>query len=117
MKIDHRLMTSLMAALQAEEKQLAVAKANLEQARIQYDLASSRFVAVRDLFKRRLGGNPYSRRMKAIHKVGTLWADEYRFLGMSPADAAIEVLSEAEGHLELEEIADQVHKGGLRTPN
>jgi hypothetical protein len=116
MKIDHRLMASLMAALQAEEQKLAVAKSELEQARIEYDLASSRFVAVRDLFKRRLGGNPYSARMTAIHNVGTLWANEYRFLGMNPTDAAIEVLEEASYPLPLEQIIERIEAGGLKAP-
>lgn len=111
--------TDLLKALHDEETNLTQAVHRQRLANTEYDLASSRFAAIRDLVKRRFSGeSPYSDRMRQRFETNTpLRMDDYRFLGMNPADAAMEVVQESSYPLPLEEIFDRLVKGGLRGPN
>jgi len=94
MSIETRQGQSLLEALYNEETNLA---------------------AIRGLVTARLGASPYSERIKQKYPTNTSpRLDEYRFLGMSPTDAAVEVLQEAGSvRLSLDEVVQKLEGGGL----
>lgn len=114
MAVDNEVATSILQGLRLEEENLVKALSRLNKVRAEYDLASSRYVAVRDLVKRRLGKSPYVSDLPG--KLGILLPTDghYRYLGMNPGEAAVEVMQEADGPLTLEEITDHLQANGLR---
>jgi len=116
--VDKAQAIELLTALTNEEATLAQAVQRLRTANTEYDLASSRFAAIRDLVTRRLGGSPYSERLRQTYAPNPrLQLDEYRFLGMNPADAALEVVRESSYPLTLDAIVERLVAGGLVWPN
>lgn len=112
MAIDSDVAKSILLALRMEEETLAQTRASLNKALAEWDLATSRYIAVRDLVTRRFGQSPYVSKLPIELGIDLPTRGGYRFLGMNPGDAAVEVLREADKPLSLEEIVDKIQAGG-----
>ncbi len=112
--MDKQTTESFKAALQAEEANMNQADERLRIARAQHELASGRFSAVRDVVKAKLYFSPYAKIPDNTFRAG-LDGDKYRFVGMQPGDAAVELLNESDEPMQLLEIMVALRDGGLLT--
>lgn len=109
------IVKGLMAELVDEDKALVKADEALKQARINFEVASEKFAAVRDVVARHLGHNPTNQdALKCRAQFPS--KGRFRFIHMAIGDAAVAALRESDEPMALEEIATAVVKGGLRAP-
>lgn len=107
------MIRRMMTALAQEDKALVEMRRQLDDARAQWEVASRKFAAVRDLAAERLGRNPYT--VDPIEYDVTFASEgRFAFLLMNPGDAAVEVLRASENPMTLEEIYMAARAGGLR---
>lgn len=112
----------LLKELAQEEESLREANNELNRARAQFQVASRKYAAVRNMVTEYLGRNPYSLDAKRVLNprpgFGTRLQGTFRFIHMRPGDAIIEVLKEAKDPLTLDEIVEVLSGGGIGiTPN
>jgi hypothetical protein len=107
---------ALIIELAKEEAEVAEADRKLQLARMEFDLATRRYAAVRDYVTGRLGSSPYLVTVKwpEPYTKHTAYRGRYRFVHMEPGDAAIAALKETDTSMSLEEIVARVLNGGLR---
>ncbi len=100
----------LWKALKVEDQKITEAGNALEVAKMDFDIESVRYAAVRDLLRYRLGKNPYST------PVGANLPSEgaYRYLDMPIGDAVLEVLDGVDGPLSARDVAMFLSQGGAR---
>jgi hypothetical protein len=111
------IVEGLMRELAHEEQVLIHADQALHEARIRFEVATEKYAAVRDVVARHLGRNPGRELVKDEQGVSRMLNGRYRFIHMSPGDAAIAVLRESDEPMALNEIANAMMKGGLRFPD
>lgn len=112
---EHRAFLSgkYMNALVVEDKALIEARRQLNHAQTEYKVASHKYAAVRDLAAAHLGRNPYADEDSRHYNFPS--EGRYRYLLMSPGDAAAQVLQESGSYLTLDEIAEALRDGGLKS--
>jgi len=108
---------AFMAALFNEDSALAEAQRQLDAARIAYQLASRKFKAIRDMFIEYYGVNPYSLIPETYGAPHFVSEGRFRFLGMNPGQAAVQLLMEASEPLTADAIIKGLRDGGLYVPD
>lgn len=112
----------LLTALRTDEADVQEKHNALRTAYAEYDVSSSRYAAMRDALRQRLGVSPYSKNVlwptifdDARGEFGR-WAGyaRHRFVEMKVGDAVVEVLQESDVPLALDEISIILTGGGLR---
>ncbi len=107
------MIRRLMTALAQEDKALVEARRQFDDARAQWEVASRKFAAVRDLAAERLGRNPYT--VDPLEYDVTFVSEgRFAFLRMNPGDAAVEVLKISKDPMTLEELYEAIREGGFR---
>ena len=109
----------LLIELAKEEDHLIEVGQQLAQSRANFDVASNKYAAIRDMIARRLRQSPYSNDVnwpgEAHNIVKPSRRGRYRFLLMKPGDAIVQVLKENENPQSLDEIVAILSDGGART--
>lgn len=109
------IVRGLMRELAGEDESLMKAALLLERAEVQFEVASQKYAAVRDVVAGYLGRPPCTD--DASH-YGLVFRskDRYRFIHMAPGDAVVAILKGADEPMELNEIARAMATGGQQTP-
>ncbi len=107
------IIQGLMKELVDEDKTLSEADEELRQARINFEVASEKFAAVRDVVARHLGHNP-TKKDALKYYVQFPSKGRFRFIHMAIGAAVVAALKESDEPMALNEIANAVMKGGLR---
>jgi len=106
------IVKGLMRELVAEDEALVKAGLILERAEVQFEVASQKYAAVRDVVAAYLGRPPCVD--DALHYgLAFRSKDRYRFIHMAPGDAIVVILKDEDEPMELNEIAKAMAKGGL----
>ena len=105
------IVQGLLKELGQEDKALAEAEKNLREARINFEVSSRKYAAVRDVIAKTIGHNPFSDEQRRI-----FWTTKgrFRFIWMDVGDAIVDALKESDQPMTLEEIVDALTSGGLR---
>jgi hypothetical protein len=112
----------LIKELLKEEEALLQAAFAWREARTQYQVASRKYAAVRDLATAQLGYTPYSKPLHELigaeafqtHSGKFPTEGRYRFIHMAPGNAVVEVLRESEEPMSLEQIVEVLQHGGFQ---
>jgi len=108
---------AFIVALYNEDAALAEAHRQLDAARVAYQLASRKFKAIRDMFIEYYGVNPFSLVPETYGASHFVSEGRFRFLGMNPGQAAVQILMEASEPLTADAIIKRLRNGGLYVPD
>lgn len=111
------IIKGLLRELAHEEQVLMEADQTLHEARTRFEVASQKYAAVRDVVARHLGRNPTNEVVKDQEGIFKKLSGRYRFIHMSPGDAAVAVLRESDEPMALNQIANAMMEGSLRFPD
>lgn len=123
-KVSADVAEELLRDLRKEEEALAEADTRFRQALAMFQLAVSRYSAVRDAVQLQLGRNPYEPKVvqelwPPMEKTGHVAWDHpafgrYQYLGKKVGDAVIDALRHLDRPLTLDELTEELDKGGLK---
>ena len=103
---------AMVGELQRQDAEMAEASREMRLARIRYDIVSSKYQAVRDLIQDRTGRSPYADPV-FFDFPEFVSEGRFRFVGMSPGDAILQVLKDSKIAMTPDEIGDMLRGGGL----
>jgi len=116
---DERFRETLLVTFLAEEEHLWKAQADFDNARYALEVARRKYAAVRDMVTKELGESPYEfpQAREFLDQRGREFPTRgsFRFYGMTPGDAAIDVLSHAHHPLTFQELIGRLRAGGIET--
>lgn len=115
------IIRGLLAELVKEEDAVGKAAATLAEATVNFNVASRKYAAVRDMLVAEMGHSPYAKGSK----LGQLALDVlkrpiklgmFRFIHMRVGRAVVAALKEASEPLTLEQIVKTLQDGGIQLP-
>ena len=113
----HPVVNGLIVELAKEEKALLLADNEARRVNAKLDVATRKYVAVRDALATFLGSSPYDPDLdwptETEAGLPPTLRGRFRFAGMNTGDAIIAVLKETGGQMGLNEIAQRLAQGGL----
>jgi hypothetical protein len=105
---------ALLDELGVEDKAMVETNDALRIAQVRWQIASRRYVAVRDLVIERLGASPYIDPMR--WRVNFASQGRFRFYLMAPGDAVTAALTERQEPTTLQELMETLTSGGNMLP-
>jgi hypothetical protein len=105
----------LVKELAKEDEALVEAAQDLQRARTQFEVTSRKYAAVRDVVAKHMHCSPYTVNLipYGAGRSAFLSNGRYRFIHMTPGDAAVAGLKESEEPMTLDEIVDKLKGGGF----
>jgi hypothetical protein len=109
----------LINQLIKDDSSVTEAELELKRAQAHWEVVSRRYAVLRDIVTRRIGFSPYqpNEPLTLGNDTDDVWfpsQGRFRFLGLTPGDAAVAALEEASEAITLDTMVRLLRSGGIR---